>query len=134
MDSELDSLDDFLAPPTDEGAARKFKPKLKGRPKPRTKAAPSTAPNALKEKHDNSTPTVLETTQENVTEMINISPPNGSTHDGDSDALNNSDGPHLSASMHQRDSVSTEPPVITQEVVTFGDGGSEDVFCGEWRG
>ncbi|KAL9684694.1 hypothetical protein QQ045_022135 [Rhodiola kirilowii] len=131
MDSELDSLDDFLAAPADEGAARKFKPKPKGRPKPRTKAAPSTAPNTLKEKHDNSTPTLLDTTQENVTEVTNLSPPNGSTYTGDSVALNNSDEPHLRASMHQGDSVSTEPLNITQEAVTFGDGGSEDVFCGE---
>ncbi|KAL9671533.1 hypothetical protein QQ045_009102 [Rhodiola kirilowii] len=131
MDSELDSLDDFLAAPADEGAARKFKPTPKGRPKPRTKAAPSTAPNTLKEKHDNSTPTLLDTTQGNVTEVTNLSPPNGSTYIGDSDALNNSDEPHLRASMHQGDSVSTEPLNITQEDVTFGDGGSEDVFCGE---
>uniref|UniRef100_A0A7N0T812 SANT domain-containing protein n=1 Tax=Kalanchoe fedtschenkoi TaxID=63787 RepID=A0A7N0T812_KALFE len=117
MDSEFDSFDDFLAAPTDSnGAATKFKPKAKGRPKPRSSVVLSTSPHVSIENALISTAAAVETVQENAAEVAYLSPPRASNSICVSDHLNKAESASLKC--NQFDDIDPE-----QSISTARDGG-----------
>lgn len=77
---------------------KKFKPKAKGRPRPRASVVPTTRPTV---EHVNSTPLVLEAALGNLVEVTDLSPWNGGNPlgDGDSHRLSNVDDAHFRVSV-----------------------------------